>query len=277
MTNSDQIEPSDADLQEYLAATSQAEVEPVEEAEEYDLGEYADGEEQADSEGEAKEEEVKPQKSGYVEFSTPEQKARVAEITRKRYEAERETARLKAELEKYKKAPEPPKEVPPPSADPVTEPDVYAKQAQAREAYIREATKFETESSQREQQSAAIEQQKQARLVENYNRNVERLKINPAMLAKAADTCTAYGINKELVNELLEDEDGPAIVAYLGNNIDDLAEVTSMSTAKAIKYIERQVRSKLNVKQTSKAPPPPTKVSGARKADNNAAPGYRFR
>jgi len=274
----DQIEPSEDDLNEYLAATGQAEVEQAEEVEEYDLGQDDEGEEQADTDDDSQEkDEVKPQKAGYVEFSTPEQKARVAEITRKRYEAERETARLKAELEQYKKAPEPPKEVPPPSADPVTDPEIYAKQAREREAYIREAAKFETESAQREQQSAAIEQQKQARLVENYNRNIERLKINPAMLAKAADTCTAYGISKELVNELLDDEDGPAIVAYLGNNIDDLAEVTSVSTAKAIKYIERQVRSKLNVKQTSKAPPPPTKVTGSRKTDTHASNGYRFR
>ena len=255
---SDQIDNTDdLEIDGSLEAEETTEAEEIEEESESNDDSISE-----ESEGEV--EEAQAKKTGYVEFSTPEQKARVAEITRKRYEAEREAARLKSELEQYRKVPEAPKEVPPPTADPVTDPDVYAKQARDREAYIREATKYEAESELRNKQSAAIHQKRQESLLETYNKNIERLKVNPKVLAKAADTCTAYGISKELVEELLEDEDGPSIVAYLGNNVDDLAEVTSLSTAKAVKYIERQVRSKLHNKQTSKAPPPPTKVNGSR-------------
>lgn len=268
---SDQLENTD-DLE--IDGSLEAEVEDteVEEVEE----ESESNDDSPKDESDDVEEAAPAKKTGYVEFSTPEQKARVAEITRKRYEAERETARLKSELEQYRKPVEAPKEVPPPTADPVTDPDVYAKQARDREAYIREATKFETESEQRNQQSAAKEQEKQGKLIETYNKNVERLKINPQLLTKAADTCTAYGISKELVEELLEDEDGPAIVMYLHNNVDDLAEVTSLSTAKAVKFIERQVRSKIHNKQTSKAPPPPTRVNGSRPKSGTVVDGTVF-
>jgi hypothetical protein len=255
---SDQIDNTeDLEIDGSLEAEDETEAEEIEE-------ESESNDDSVDAESDGGEEEAPAKKSGYVEFSTPEQKARVAEITRKRYEAEREAAKLKSELEQYRKPPEPPKEVPQPTADPVTDPDIYAQQARAREAYIREATKFETESEQRKQQSAQSEQKRMGTLVETYNKNAERLKVSPAVLAKAADVCTQYGITKELVEELLEDEDGPAIVAYLGHNVEDLAEVTSLSTAKAVKYIERQVRAKLNTKQTSKAPPPPTRVNGSR-------------
>jgi len=267
---SDQIDNTEElEVDGSLEAEDETEAEEIEE-------ESESNDESTNDEPESDAEEAPAKKSGYVEFSTPEQKARVAEITRKRYEAEREAAKLKRELEQYRKEPEPPKEVPPPSADPVTDPDVYAKQAREREAYIREATKYETESEQRKKQSAESEQKRQGALLETYNKNIERLKVNPKVLAKAADTCTAYGISKELVEELLEDEDGPAIVAYLGNNVDDLAEVTSLSTAKAVKYIERQIRSKIHSKQTSKAPPPPTRVNGSRPKASVAVNGTTF-
>lgn len=267
---SDQIDNTDdLEIDGSLEAEETTEAEEIEEESESNDDSTGD---ESDSDAE----EATAKKTGYVEFSTPEQKARVAEITRKRYEAEREAAKLKRELQQYQKAPEAPKEVPPPSADPVTDPDIYAKQAREREAYIREATKFETESEQRKQQSAQTEQKRLESLAETYNKNAERLKINPKVLQKAADTCTHYGISKELVEELLEDEDGPAIVAYLGHNIEDLAEVTSLSTAKAVKYIERQVRSKIHSKQTSKAPPPPTRVNGSRPKSGVVENGTTF-
>ncbi len=74
------------------------------------------------------------------------------------------------------------------------------------------------------------------------------------------------GITPELTDHLLEDEDGPALVAYLGTNgVDDLAELVTLKHGKAISYLERVVREKALKKQVSKAPPPQTKVNGTRK------------
>lgn len=215
-------------------------------------------------ESEADAEPVKQDKKSYVDIKDPAVKARVDQLTREKHEARREAERLQRELQQYKKEPEPPKEVPAPSADPITDPDVYAQQVRAREQYIRDQVKFESDSQQRKQQSEVAEQKKQEQLLTTYNKNIERLKINPKELAVAANTVEQYGINKELTEFLLEDDDGPAIVKFLHQNVDVLEDVVNMSPAKAASFIERTVRAKLKVKPISKAPPPPTKVSGSR-------------
>lgn len=233
--------------------------------EQVDSGEEST-EQESDSVEESKDsaEQVEHKKSGYVEIKDPAVKARVDELTRKMHENARRAEAAERELQKHKKDPEPPKEVPTPSADPVTDPEVYAQQMRAREQYVREQVKYESETEQRKQQSAAAEQARQERMLTTYNKNIERLKINQEDLKRAADTVTQYGINKELTEFLLEDDDGPAIVKYLHGNVDVLSDLVTMSPVKAAAYIERNIRAKLTVKQTSKAPPPPTKVHGSR-------------
>lgn len=258
---SDQLETND-DLE--IDGSLEDEVEQTESEEETERDDAEESEESSNDESDAVEEEVPAKRKGYVEFSTPEQKARVAQLTREKHEAARKADALQRELEQYRKPVEAPKEVPTPSADPVTDPELYTKQMREREQYIKEVTKFEAESEARAKQTQEKEQQRMGSLLETYNKNIARLKINPKVLEQAANTCESYGINKDLVEHLLEDEDGPAIVAYLGASVDDLAEVTSMKPTKAVAYIERMIRSKLKNKQTSKAPAPPTKVSGTR-------------
>lgn len=278
MTSRDQVEPSESELEEYLAATSSPEaVAEVDEVEEYDLGQDED-EEQVSSETESAEsEEVKPVKAGYVEIKDPAVKARVDELTRKMHENARRAEAAERKLQQAQKEPEPPKEVPPPSADPVTDPDAYRQQWSAREQYIKDQVKFESESQQRKQQSEAVEQRKHEQLLATYNKNIDRLKISQEDLKKAADTVTQYGISKDLTEFLLEDDDGPAIVKYLHQNVDVLADLVSMSPVKAAAFIERSIRAKLNEKQVSKAPLPATKVQGARKTESSGSNGYRFR
>ncbi len=242
---------------------------------EIDLGEEAVEEETPEiedepeeSEEESKSEEVVPaKKSGYVEFTTPEQKARVDEITRKRYEAERRATALEKELESYRKPPEPPKEVPVPHADPITEPEVFARQQQDRDKYIREHTKFESETESRNKQVADKEQARVGSLVEKYNSNMEKLGVNPKALHAASESLTAVGIGKDLTEFLLDHDDGPRIVAYLGSNLDDAELVIGMSPVKAAAYIEREIRGKLKSKPISKTPPPPTRVGGMRQSN----------
>ncbi len=223
---------------------------------------------ESDEEPEDDAEPVQKKKAGFVEFTTPEQKARVAQITREKHENARKVEALERELEQYKKEPEPPKEAPMPTADPITEADLFIRQQQAREQYVRDSVKFEADVESRNKQIADTQQKQHGVLVDTYNKNATKLKINPTVLLKASEVCSDYGINqqsnKALVEHLLEDPDGPAIVAYLGANVDTLAEIAGMTPAKAGAYIEREIRAKLNVRKQSKAPPPQTKVSGTR-------------
>lgn len=234
-------------------------------------------EDQTDDVEETEEEEVKPKKAGYVEFDTPEQKARVAQLSREKHDNERKFKLEKAEREKLAreleelKRPAAPKEVPVPSADPVTEPEVFARQQRERDTYIRESTKYETETNARQEAKQQSEAQRKTALVEGYVSNMERLKLNPQILAKAAKTCADYGINDDhpLIEDLLEDKDGPAIVKYLADHPEHLSEVASLKPTKALAYIEREIRANLNVKKQSKAPPPPTKANGTRTASTS--------
>lgn len=219
-------------------------------------------------------EKVKPKKDGYVEITDPKVKARVDQLSREKHEAIRKAqadARradtLARELEELRR-PAPPKEVPPPSADPITEPQEFARQQQHRDEYIRAQTKYDSDTESRNQAKQQAEVQKRSEMVNGYLANMERLKLNPGVLAKAADVCGKYGIGHDhpLTDDLLEDKDGPAIVKYLADNEEHLVEIANMRPSKALAYIEREIRAKLNVKPQSKAPPPPTKVHGTRQS-----------
>lgn len=225
--------------------------------------------------GESEESEpVKPKKTGYVDIQDPVIKARVDQITREKHELDRKLKAANARLEQLEKPPEPPKEVPVPQADPVTQPELFTHQQIEREKYIREHTKYEADTEARNHAKQQAEAHKQSALLETYQKNILRLNVNPQTLHKASEKCTEYGISKDLVEHLLEDPDGPAIVIYLSNNDSSLSDIVNMKPAKAAAFIEREVRGNLNIKKQSKAPPPPTKVSGTRQSGSNSARGW---
>lgn len=227
---------------------------------------------------------VKTKKPGYVEIKDPAVKARVDQLSREKHEnfrkAESESRRADAlarELEELKR-PGPPKEVKVPDADPITQPDLYVRQQQERERYIRDQVKYESDAEVREQSRKQTETQKRSAMVDGYKANMDRLKLAPEVMQVASDTCAKFGItgNHPLIDELLEDKDGPAIVKYLHDNQEHLAEIASMRPAKAFAYIEREIRNKLKAKPASKAPPPPTKMNGTRKSDSDKRSGRTY-
>lgn len=232
--------------------------------------------EEWDSQESEESESVPAKKSRYVEIKDPQVRARVDQLTREKHEAIRAKEELERKLQQYEKEPEAPKEVPIPTADPVTDSELYVAQLKQREQYIRDQAKYETDSHARQQQKQAAEQARQEALQATYKQNIERLKVNQDVLAKAADVCEKFGIgrNPDLVEYLMEDDDGPAIVAYLGSNPTELAEISTMKPTKAISYIERAIRAKAMKKPVSKAPPPPTKVNGSRQVTKTNAPGW---
>jgi hypothetical protein len=253
--------------------TEETELENVN-TEEVDENPETEGDDVEETESESGPEEVKPKKPGFVEIKDPAVRARVDELTRKMHENERKSLadkrradELERKLQEYER-PAAPKEVPVPNADPITEPEVFARQQRERDNYIKEVTKYEQESEARESAKQQSEAQRKTALVEGYISNMERLKLNPQVLAKAAKTCADYGIddNHPLIEDILEDKDGPAIVKFLADNPEHLSEVANLKPSKALAYIEREIRAKLNSKPVSKAPPPTKKANGTRTA-----------
>lgn len=248
-------------LEDGIYSDAEEVVEPEEEQE------AIEGELDEDESQDQEESEQPKKKTGFVEFDTPEQKARVAQLTREKHENERKYKQAMQELSRFKQsAIVAPKEVPAPTADPVTEQEEYVRQQRAREQYIAEQVRYDDAKKSHQEAEVQIKTQRSQELAKNYVDNAAKLKINPKVLEQAGKVCETFGIheNSELTEFLLEDPQGAAIVVHLGNNLEQLAEVAGMSAVKAVAYIERNVRSGLAAKQTSKAPAPPTKVGSSR-------------
>jgi DNA mismatch repair ATPase MutL len=228
-----------------------------------------ESEEEASEDDESSEQEPPKKKTGFVEFDTPEQKARVAQLTREKHDSERKYKAAMEELKQFKQTTiVAPKEVPAPTADFLTEPQEYEKQRIAREQYIAEQVRYEDLQKAHVTAQENLEKQRSDELVKSYTDNALKMKIKPETLTKAGEICASYGItgNKDLTEYLLKDPKGAAIVVHLGSseNADELSLIASMSATEAVDYIASHIKPKLSVKQTSKAAAPPTKVSGSR-------------
>lgn len=236
--------------------------------------EIAEDESDDDESQEQEESEQPKKKTGFVEFDTPEQKARVAQLTREKHENERKYKQAMQELSRFKQSTiVAPKEVPAPTADPVTDQEEYARQQRAREQYIAEQVRYDDAQKTHQETEKQLKSQRSQELAKNYVDNATKLKISSKVLEQAGKVCESFGIheNAELTEFLLEDPQGAAIVVHLGNNPEQLAEIAGMSAVKAVAYIERNVRSGLAAKQTSKAPAPPTKVGSSRGKSSSAS------
>ena len=244
-------------------------VEPEDQSEDQSEGEV-------EGDDESSEQEPQKKKTGFVEFDTPEQKARVAQLTREKHDSERRYKAALEELKQFKQtAIVAPKEVPAPTADFLTEPEQYEKQRIAREQYVAEQVRYEDAKKSHQQAQENLEKQRSNELVKSYTDNALKMKIKLETLAKAGEVCESYGLagNKELTEYLLKDPKGAAIVVHLGSseNADELSLVASMSATEAADYIASNIKPKLAAKQISKAPAPATKVSGSRGKSSTAS------
>lgn len=248
----------------------ETEVEETEEAEHEET-------EATDEQGEAEPEPEGDEDTGYIEIKDPKVKARVDQLTREKWEARRKAESLERKLKELESKSEPPKEVAAPDADlAIDDPKLFAEQQQKYRDYLKAQYAHEHQEEQRKSEAEKLHKEQFDNRVSAYNSNIARLKIDPQQLAKAAQSIEKAGLNDDVINYLLEDEDGPLMVAHLGSNIDDLIEVAGMPPYKAIAYMERTVRTKAAKKKTSSAPPPTTKVKGSRPAGQSTPDGWEI-
>lgn len=248
----------------------------VEETEETEHEETETTEEHEETESEAASE--GDDDSGYVEIKDPKVKARVDQLTREKWEARRKAESLERKLQELESnKTQPPEEVKAPDADlAIDNPAEFAKQQQAYAEYLRKQYAHEQQEEQRKSEAEKLQKEQFDQRISTYNSNIDRLKIDRSQLAKAAESIEKAGLDENVVNFLLEDEEGPALVAHLGSNIEDLIEVAGMKPYKAIAYMERVVRAKAGKKKTSSAPPPPKRVKGARPAAQTTPDGWEI-
>lgn len=214
-----------------------------------------------------------------VEF-TPEQQAKVDEIARKAAARnldklqEAEEARARAEEQLQRLAPKQEQAQGRPPVPPMPDPfeDQFEAKMAARDAALEQAARWDTfqamTSYQKEQQAKQAQQAQEQALretVDSYNARASRLGIKAEELQAAGRQISAGGMSEALVEHILNDKHGPAVTVYLGNHLDELDKVRSMSPIRAAIYIEQEIKPKAT--QSKRSPPPtldPVRGSGAR-------------
>lgn len=229
-------------------------------------------------------EEGKEEAKKKVEFTPEQQEVFNAEIGKKvakYYEAEkaRQAAeeRLKQLEAKFQTTTRP--EVPPP---PNPYDPNYDKLLSDRDKAIAEQIRYDQEQRARTdemiRQSQEVERQQAIALqqrVESYSQRAQKNGIKPETLQQAGAVVANFIQNPELVNHILDDEDGPSITVHLAKNPLEAQKIAQMSPTRAAIYIEQQIKGKITKKSP---PPPPPKIMKGRGAPEGeeGPPGATF-
>lgn len=248
--------------------TSEQEAES--ESEESEAGEHA-GEEQDEGGGD----DDQGKQSGYVEIKDPKVRERVNQLTREKWDERRKRESLEKRLQELEAKNQPSlEEVEAPDPDlAIDDPKAFVAQQKKHSEYLTKKAEREYQDKQRQEQSQAQQQKELEERVGNYTSRAQKLGIGLDDLRKASDQISQVGVHDDVVNFILDDEDGPAITAHLGSNLEDLLAVAEASPLKAVAHIER-MRAKIARKPKSSPPKPPTKVKGTRQSDTNAGSGW---
>lgn len=230
--------------------------------------------------------EPKKLKSGYVDLSDlPEEKrkpieSRFGELTREKAkealrarQLEAEIRELKAKVEKV----EPPKVVSMPDAELAIEnPAEFTRQNQAYHDSLVKQREYEAQKQAQEEQLKSVELKQKQESQQFYLQKVEELGIDKKLLHEASANLYSAGIGQGLEDFFLTDPQGPALVAEIGTNFEEIFQLSQMSPVKQAAYIERFVRPRIAPQKKPSAPPPPKQVSGSRGVGATQAKGRTF-
>ena len=157
----------------------------------------------------------------------------------------------------------------PPIPDPYD--DDFEEKVKARdEAITRKATQDAQQANVIEQQNAATEaagQAEQARvqsLVGDYDKRIVKLGLDPVDVRTAGDKVIEYGISSDLVEHIMQQDDGPLITKYLADNpilVDEMRHMTSIQAAIKINSEVKLAAASMKP-QASNAPDPAETLSG---------------
>lgn len=251
------------------------------------LEEELEASESEEQEPEAEESsEPKKLKSGYVDLSDlPEEKrkpieSRFGELTREKAkealrarQLEAEVRELKAKVEKV----DPPKVVSMPDAELAIEnPAEFTRQNQAYHDSLVKQREYEAQKQAQEERLKSVQVQQKQSLVEGYNQKIVELGIDTKLLTDASASLYEAGVGQALEDFFLSDPQGPALVAEIGTNYEELYKLSMMTPVQQASYIERHVRPRITPQKKPSAPPPPKQVSGSRGVGKPSNEKYGF-
>jgi hypothetical protein len=186
-----------------------------------------------------------------VSFSETQQKVfddAIAKKVGKQRDAERQSEALRVELEQAKQAiPKPIRPDVPPPPDPYD--DNYAAKLADRDAKMMDAAAFDGVERQNYNRQQAAEQQKAAdanqvlvKKVEDYADRAKKLNIKPFDLQAAGVAVAKEQLHNDVVNHILDLDQGPAVTVYLANNPEILNELRQLPTGAAAVRISGEIR-----------------------------------
>jgi len=216
-----------------------------------------------------------------------EVRKQIAEHAFKRREAEREAKALQQrlrDLEQQQNRQERP--VVPPLVDPLTlDEQGYQASIKQRDEAVRRAAEWDLQQRLNQSQLQAVEaernrlqQEALTKSVDEYSKRAVQLGMKPEELAQVGGIVSKFGIDDNLVQMILDDEQGPLITKYLGQNIqelDRLARLPPMQAAVQIMTTIKQKAATLKPK-ISTAPEPVTSVRSAALSADYGPPGATY-
>lgn len=131
-------------------------------------------------------------------------------------------------------------------------------------AHDAEQTRLEEASKTKEKEQTDLNEESLRSKITVFDANMVQLGLNPAETNKAANMIADYGVSDVLQDILLEDEEGPLMVAYLANNPVELEQLNGMSALQLVNHLTTEVKPKASLlkPKTSEAPNPPVILSG---------------
>lgn len=233
------------------------------------------------------EESLEPKKkSNYVDLSDlPEEKrkpieSRFGELTREKAKEALRARQLEAELRELKakvEKVEPPKVVSMPDAELANEnPAEFNRQNQAYHDSLVKQREYEAQKQAHEEQLKSVELKQKQESQQFYLQKVEELGIDKKLLHEASANLYEAGVGQGLEDFFLNDPQGPALVAEIGTNFEELYQLSQMSPVRQAAYIERVVRPRIAPQKKPSAPPPPRQVSGSRGVGKPSNEKYGF-
>ena len=148
--------------------------------------------------------------------------------------------------------------------------DTYVEDVQKRDTAIQQKTELDVSIARK----AEVEKQKdEARVTKeaaNLTQKIARVEantvthgLNPLEVKQAADTVIANGVSEMFADMLLEDPDGPLMVAYLKDNPVEQDEMNRMTPLQLVTHLNAiRPKASLLKPQTSNAPDPPITLTG---------------
>ena len=206
---------------------------------------------------------------------------KIAEQAYKRRVAEREAEQLRKRLEALEQT-QKARPVVPDMPDPLSLDDARFREFQAqRDEAIRQAAQYDAEQNaikqEQTRQNEARQQEQQRELMkaaETYSARAVQLGIKPDELQAAGNMVAKFGIDSNLAQMILQDDQGPLITKYLAANLEELDNINTLPVHQAAVRIATLIKQKAAAlkPRVSNAPEPPESVRNSATALKNHGP-----